>query len=317
MMGGGEDEMMGGGEANREGVHSDAEAAAYVISQYPNIKYSEGKLHVYDDKTGLYSTELVALHSIIERYTHKLHTYKQTKDGEVLTAKSYGNTKSLRDATITFFHTQCRDDEFVRRTANSSLDKLLFTNGYFDGVTLYDAATHGFDPNIVFNARIPHAYEPCTPDDRAYFESVKERYFYAAIDDEPTGVFLVRNLARALMGESPKMKNVIFGMGPSNCEKTTLCQALDRACGDLVGCFDSNAMCVQRNQSGDAAQRNRWMLLHKYRRIIYAAELDPNTVLCGHQIKVVSGGGGACVARLHGGNEQPFIPHFIIFVFFK
>ena len=78
----------------------------------------------------------------------------------------------------------------------------------------------------------------------------------------------------------------------------------------MVGSFDANSIRVQRNPSSDAAQRNRWILLHKHKRIIYAAELDPKTAIDGHQIKVVTGVGGACTARFHGGNEQQLTPQF-------
>ena len=86
VIGRGEGEIVPGGEGEdiRQGVECDRDAALYVISQYPNIYYSEGKLHVYNGRTGLYSTDKVALYAIIERYSHKLHIIESPKGEGIL-----------------------------------------------------------------------------------------------------------------------------------------------------------------------------------------------------------------------------------------
>ena len=72
----------------------------------------------------------------------------------------------------------CKSEGWFKKMENSSLGYLLFKNGYFDGVTFHDKETHGFNPKIMFTARIDHDFTPQSDEDREYAEGVSRRFFY-------------------------------------------------------------------------------------------------------------------------------------------
>ena len=89
-------------------------------------------------------------------------------------------------------------------------------------MTFYDKETRGFNPNVFFSARIEHDYTPGETDkERAYMENVKQRLFYNPIGSRDVEDWFISNIARGLMGEAPKMKQIMFCLGQSNCGKTT------------------------------------------------------------------------------------------------
>jgi hypothetical protein len=58
---------------------------------------------------------------------------------------------------------------------DTSLKKLLFPNGYYDGVTglFNDKDTYGFDPTIYFKYSMPHPFEPASDEDEIYKSDIK------------------------------------------------------------------------------------------------------------------------------------------------
>ena len=72
------------------------------------------------------------------------------------------------------------------------------------------------------------------------------------------GDFLMLQLVRALAGDI--MKKILFGLGPSNCGKSTLVEACQLSLGEYVGSF--NAECLAcRDSKTDEAAKMRWVLL--------------------------------------------------------
>jgi hypothetical protein len=74
--------------------------------------------------------------------------------------KSYGSNLTLIDTIPNLISLFCRDDNWLRQKQDSSLGKILFKNGYFDGRAkhFYDQETYGFNPNILFFDRINHDF---------------------------------------------------------------------------------------------------------------------------------------------------------------
>ena len=141
----------------------------------------------------------------------------------------------------------CKSEGWFKKMENSSLGYLLFKNGYFDGVTFHDKETHGFNPKIVFTARIPHDFLPQNDEDREYTEDVKRRLFYIPIGDEVVADWLLLNISRALMGEATDLKRALFALGQSNCGKSTIATALTNSFGKYVGTLDANSLALNKN----------------------------------------------------------------------
>ena len=136
----------------------------------------------------------------------------------------------------------------------------------------------------------------------------KKRFFENPLGNE-VGDFLMLQLARGLAGDV--MKKILFGLGPSNCGKSTLVEACQLSLGEYVWNF--NAECLARRDSkADKAAKMRWVLLLQSKRIIFSNEIQTREKLDGNMIKKISSGADQITARVHSGNETSFKPHFLL-----
>ena len=86
-----------------------------------------------------------------------------------------------------------------------------------------------------------------------------------------------------------------------------------------AGTFNCESL-VLKQYGGDEAQRLRWALLHRYKRVILSNEVSRNDtekktsiVLDGNLIKKLSGNDVMC-ARVHCGSELEFKPHYMMVI---
>ncbi len=126
---------------------------------------------------------------------------------------------------------------------------------------------------------------------------------------EVVGNYFIENLACGLMGHG--MKRIIFGLGTTNTGKGVLTTALRLSCGNYVGSFTGENLAERTNSSNDEAQKLRWAMLLKHKWIIISNEIRTNTNLNGVLINKIASGGDEITGRTHGGEETPFIPHFL------
>ena len=293
-------------------VCNDLEAAQKLYYLYPHWKYSENELYVFDDKTGMWKNDRNTQNLIVSRFTEELWVGIKGKYDilEASTVKSYGNTTILFTQMLEKLKILCIDDNWLKRTASSSLGKLLFNNGYFD--LRENIFYNNFNHEIVFSGKIYQDYNAIfTAKDETYIESIKKRLFYEPLGKD-VGDFFMLNLARGLAGDM--MKRIIFGLGASNTGKSTITKSLLKTCSDYVGTFDGNNF-AYRNTSNDSASQNRWLMLLKHKRIIFSNEIKSTIPLNGNLIKMVSSGGDSVVGRQHSGNEAEFNLSFLCVVF--
>jgi hypothetical protein len=222
------------------------------------------------------------------------------------TNRSYGNTLTLMEKLPTLIKTLCRNDNWLKEKQFSSLGKLLFMNGYYDfkEQKFYDKATYGFNPDIVFMGRIHHDFEALDMD---YIDDIKKRLFYDALGKE-VGDYFILNLARGLAGDM--MKRMLFGLGGTNSGKTIISNALTLSCGDYVGSFNAENL-AYRQTSQDEAQIMRWIMLLRFKRIIFSNEMKSTAEINGNMCKKVASGGDALIGRNHNKGEEEFVSHFI------
>jgi len=286
-------------------VGTDKDAGEKVVTIYPHWKYrpSTQDLFVFDDETGMWSTDAVVHKSIVSRMSDYLHT--PLADGSV-GVKSYGNTKALMDKVFDFIRAVCIDEQWFRDNESSSLKHLLFTNGYMnmDTCKFYSKEEYGFNPDVVFFGRIPR---PLVRTEQEDMDELKDKLFYQTLGKEQ-GDFMITYLARALAGDL-RMKKILFGVGVGNSGKGTITKALQLSLGDYTGTFNAGNMAYS-NSSNDEAQKLRWAMLSSKCRILISNEVDSRTPLDGNVIKKVASGGDPMIARLHCGNETEFTVHF-------
>ena len=288
----------------------DVGAAKRVIELFSYWKFCKGVLYVFDDETGLWNTDEINHLKVIGKYPDELVVLKEIKGKEggisyEKTTKSYGKNTRLMKQIIPQIKTLCMDDAWLENGENSSLGKLLFTNGYLNlkEGKFYDE----FNPDILFFGRIHRDWTvPKYVDELDYMQDIKLRLFVNPLG-EKVGNYLLLNLARGLAGDL--MKRNLFGLGGTNCGKSTITNALMKSCGDYVDTFNAENL-AHKNSGHDEAQLMRWVMLLKHCRLIISNEMKSNIVLNGNFIKKLSGR-DPLKGREHYGNEVTFRTHFL------
>lgn len=296
-----------------EGVWSDTEASEKLFKLYPHWVCCNNILYVFDAETGIWNNDTTSYYRIIKKYSNYLHLLitKQTKNGEetIKSTKSYGNDLILMKKIPDLIKTLCVNNDWESKCENSSLGKLLFTNGYID---LHTQQFHDkFNPDIVFFGRIPYEFDGFDDDEMKYMEDIKKRLFTDPLGEEMGDYFLLK-IARAIAGDM--QKNYLFALGPTGTGKTTISNALTSAFGDYIGCFNAENLLVKKD-TDDEAKAFRWALLLRYKRIILSNEMKPNSKLSASILQKISSGGDGLTGRVHGGLETTFKPHFMAICF--
>lgn len=293
---------------NGIGVFNDTEAAKVIYNHYKHWVCCNGELFVFDNQTGLWSSDEQTQFKIIHHFESKLNLLTINKKGDlVIGKKGYGNSTSLQRMMIPQLKMLCINNDWLRDSENTSLKKLLFLNGYLDLTT--GVFNVGFKPDIVFMNRIQMNYDPSIIDND-YLNSIKTRLFNDPLGNE-VGEFFLLSLARGVAGDV--MKKIIFGLGSTNGGKSTATKACEYALGDYVGNFNAENL-AYRNSSTDEAAKLRWVMLLRFKRLIFSNEIKSTVELNGNDIKKISSGGDALTARVHGGLETRFTPHFLSIV---
>ncbi len=116
----------------------------------------------------------VIMYNIISRFDQHLYLLTFDKNNQIKkTTKGYGNSTTLQRQLLPQLKTLCIDNSWLMNTDLTSMNKLLFLDGYYDMAT--DIFNKKLNPDIVFFYRIERNYESNI--DNNYLESVKQRFF--------------------------------------------------------------------------------------------------------------------------------------------
>jgi hypothetical protein len=107
-------------------------AANIILENYPHWKYCDKQMYVFDDKTGMWSTNRAVQNNVIGNLADKLNIIRTTKCGYEYTGKNYANCHNKRKDVYEFIHQKTVDDDWILRSQHTSLGKILFTNGIYD-----------------------------------------------------------------------------------------------------------------------------------------------------------------------------------------
>jgi phage/plasmid-associated DNA primase len=289
----------------------DSAAAEVIIKHHPNWKNCNGILYVHNPKTGLWSDSKNVQNSIISTLSEHLNII--SLDGTKLTGKNYAKCHKKKQDIYPMLMEKTIDDDWIQRTETSSLGYLLYKNGWYDlrNNVFYPSTTNAYNPDIVFTYAIEHDYVLPDAEQLDYMEDIRKRLFCLSLGENAGNYFLLQ-IARGLAGDV--MKRILFGLGVSNSGKSVLCKAIQLSCGQYIGSYNAENLSMSMSSS-DEAQKMRWTLLLKDKRIILSNEVATNTDLNGTIIKKISSGGDPLTGRLHGGLETQFKPQFLAVVF--
>jgi hypothetical protein len=107
-------------------------AVDVILENYPHFKYCNQELYVFDNHTGMWSTNRAVINNIIGSLSDKLNIVRQTKTGVENTGRNYANCHNKRKDLYEFIHQKTVDEDWILRTQHTSLGKILFLNGYYD-----------------------------------------------------------------------------------------------------------------------------------------------------------------------------------------
>jgi hypothetical protein len=299
-------------------------ASEIILKAYPHWKCCNDVLYVFDDETGMWSDKVDIHNRVISRYSEYLDIIKMNNEGELKrTGRNYARNNQKRKDIFPFIRENCVDNDWIVRTETSSLGKILFLNGHYDfkrgtfitgrqisgtdNETKNTVFENGFNPEIVFFYRVDHEFTHFTDDDMEYMETIRERLFTLPLG-ESVGDYLIRILARALSGET--MKKILFGLGMSNSGKGILTKACQLSMGQYCGVFTGENLAFN-NVNNDEAQKLRWAMLLRNKRLIISNELSTRKNLDGNLIKRLASGGDTIQGRLHGQVETDFKPQYL------
>ena len=275
--------------------------------------------------TGMWSDKIDIQNNIISRYAEFLDIIKTGVDGTVQkTGRNYAKNNQKRKDIYPFIRENCVDNDWIVRTETSSLGKILFLNGHYDfkrskfmtgkKISATDDEKkntdeeNGFNPEIVFFYRVDHELTDFTDDDMEYMDSIQERLFTLPLGKD-VGDYLTLNLARAFSGDIT-IKRILFGLGMSNSGKGILTKACQLSMGQYCGVFTGENLAFN-NVNNDEAQKMRWAMLLRNKRLIISNELSTKKMLDGNLIKKLASGGDTIQGRLHGQHETDFKPQYL------
>lgn len=282
-------------------VESDkgAQERLFEIEGKDKFKFCGGDLYIFNEKTGMYETQIETLYY----YLAKNHEFLNVDVGKKV--DNYGTSYVLMSKVTPFVKMAAKDEDWLYKTANSSLGYLLFNDGIYKMKT--GEFTKGFSPKIVFHARIPWNY----PERKE--SEVKNAYkiSFGRLFENPQP--MIASLARAIAGDT-SVKKFYLCPGKTNAGKSFLSKMLENAFGDYIGNFNAESLAYSSKlDTKDEAAKMRWALLLRFRRILLSNEINMKAELNGNAIKKHSSGGDKMIGRNHGNSEVPFNPHYTIF----
>ena len=262
----------------------DAEEAAEVFIKHHGtnkFKYCDKELYIFDDTTGMWSSDIVVIRKMALLYKKYLGDYSLKKLNDML------------DNVMT----KCEDPTWITNSEMSSVGYLLFNNGYYDmkECKFYDKSTCEYKPEIVFYKRINRDFtyhlEDQKEENEKNIKMVLENIFYNICGTKEEADYLILCLARSLYG--PELKRVYFGIGAiGNNGKSILSSLLSRALDGYFHSFNAGNFVNKPGTTTDEAARLRWSYLIRHCRIIVSNEIrmSPNENMSGDELKKHSGG---------------------------
>lgn len=291
----------------------DEEAGGMIYNEIRDtLKYSKGLF--YRKMGHLWVYEVDEVHRNLRRYVMSSNIWKQNAKGELVAysqkiSHAEDIVKAVKDLAC-----EEKNDDWEEQMFESSRGKILFHNGYYDFRLgeFVPFASGMTDESVVFTEKIHYDWDDSIIDND-YQADISQRLFIAPFGEE-MGKYYLLKLARALAGDVER--RFLVGIGATSGGKSLLSNILNHAIGGYYGAWNGANICY-KNTSQDEAQKLRWTLLLRTKRIIVSSELAMTSAgIDGNSLKKLSNGGkDDLTARFHGGNEQKFKVGFLPILF--
>lgn len=263
----------------------------------------KGGYMVFDDRTGMWKDDDRLLRRLAHNHKADLIFEKETDDGKFTTVNYGGDNVRIARMIQSISNHVEEEDSFWENRLDTSVGYLLFEDGIYSFKT--DSFTKGFDPALVFGARIPRPFNAKPdPDKVARVRKLMwEDPFTAEQIEEGVPLFDQINLAAALAGDY-KRKKFFFRVGASDCGKGFLTNAAIDSCGGYCGTFNAKALVMQPRSANDTAKALSWVKFLRTLRVVFGNEIPNSDAFCGNMLKAFISGGDPMVVRSNGVDEE-------------
>jgi hypothetical protein len=273
-----------------------------------------GEVWVFNKDIGMWSSDKNALERVITALNGKLVFRKGQK------VYDYSGCVEKRNALIRMLPSVAPiHDGYMQSKLGSDIDKLLFVDGIYDFKT--DTFTPGFDPNIVFTARMPRKFPVNRDEDKIAF--IRQNTFVEPFGqkDKTTGDenTLLHELMRAATGDFIR-KKALIGLGPNDCSKGMTTLLVTTAFGSYAQSFNGNAL-LHKGFNTESEREVTFVLKFCNARFAFSSEIrvpadgKGNVAVDGTLLKTLASGGDEIQARRLNENSRPVVNKAQLFIF--
>ena len=308
------------GDIDHEIEYSHYGVASYILKHQKDYwRYCNGVLYSFDVETGLWSSCKALGKKIMLRCREDLFPMEPDRETKkkVRSKTSYLDKLQNLNATLEIMASVCEsNDHWLSSVENTGLGKLLFKNGVYDfhKGKFFNKKQNPFNPNVYFPCAIPYDFpdwEEMNEEERIErneeVDDLEKRMFVQALGKE-VGYFQLYNYARGIAGDY--MKRFVLNIGKSNCGKSCQTIAFKQTFGEYIGNWNGQSICVHKIENPDEAQSLRWVLVNRWKRIVFSNEIKASSIINPNMIKKLASS-DSITARNHGQAEVDFTPHFL------
>ena len=294
-------------------IVDDAYAARVFVSLMEGKIVLDGWVWIFDDTTGIWTCDEVALNRKMVEFGERLIFRQQAPMG--IKIFNYSGDVAHQDRLRRALPAVLPDRTgFVRDRIETSVDKLLFKNGIYDFKT--HTFTPGFDPEIFFFGAVPRMFPTERNEDA--IEYVRTKFFRDPFKNPAVGDTLLHFLARGLAGHY-EAKKVVAAYGPQNSTKGSLTKQLMTTFGDgLMGTFQGDSL-LMRSGDVEATKSLSWIKKFCDKRIACSNEMsvdkEKRKPINGNLLKSLSGGGDEITLRTNHRDEERVVNKALVFIF--
>ena len=267
-------------------------ARAFAEWMGDDILLSFGNIYTFDNATGVWSGEDIALDRKITESANVLIFHQQTQTGVKIYNYSgvVKNCENMKRKLITILN---RNDTFLMEGRKRSIFKLLFKNGIYDFKT--QVFSQKFDRNIVFSNPIDRDFTDEISQEDVDF--VNDTFFVAPFSRPDTAKVFRHYLMRGLVGDY-RMKKFIVALGDKNSSKGTLTNFMQYCIGRNASSFNANVLLLRKMQ-GDAEREMSWVSQICNSRLAFSNEIKniDEIKIDGNMLKTLTGGGDPITLR--------------------
>lgn len=298
-------------------VIDDAYAARHFCERMgDSLVLDTGDIWIFNEETGMWGCDKASLERVITRMNGML-VFRQMGVAGVRTF-DYSGSVDKRSALIRMLPSVATArDGFMRQRLHSDIGKLLFTDGIYDFAS--GIFTKGFDPNIVFTARMPRAFPERTPDTDQRIAVIRDTTFrlpFNGTGDERT---LLHELMRAAVGDFTRKKAVV-GLGPPDCSKGLTTALITTAFGSYAQSYNGNSL-LHKGHATESERDNTFILKFCASRFAFSSEIKipldskHQVAIDGNLFKTLVSGGDEIQARRLHENARSIVNKAQLFIF--